>query len=97
MKASTSGILSDHSRFPRGVFTLVSEGVAKVYRECTESNPYLLRVFAGIAPEIAAGLDSYEQQVIDMTRTIPVAADKDYLFYWNDSSIPSLKNRDCAP
>ena len=52
MKASSSGILSDQSRFIRGIFTPVSEGVAKVYRGWSESDPYLLRVFNGITREL---------------------------------------------
>ena len=74
-------------------FTRAATGIDVLSRSFEDG----MAAVAGISPEIAAGLDSYEQQVIDMTRTIPVAAGKDYLFYWNDSSIPSLKNRDCAP
>lgn len=50
---------------------------------------------AGISPEMAAGLDVYEQRVIDMTRTIPVAASASVYLPMNDSRIPFLNIRIC--
>ena len=70
-ETGSTGMFSGMELAAVTAFTRAAAGIDGLARSFESG----MAAVAGISPEMAAGLDVYEQRVIDMTRTLPVAAD----------------------